>query len=63
MMLTPPTDLKRQQVYKYFVKEHGEMLSLLYEDYIQPINPQISLNDWILFAYNQTSQDGLRFYP
>jgi len=56
--MTPP-NLIRERAFQSFYETNFRLLEKIY---IQFNLQNISLKEWILFAYSQTSTNGLRMY-
>ena len=54
--------IQRKRHFSAFVEAHYDVLYDMYRSLVYPINPQISLNDWMNFAYYHTNKDGLGLY-
>ncbi len=57
-----PSDLIRIRAWKQILSYNYPVLQDLHTQQIQTINPSISLEDWIQFVYEHTSNDALRRY-
>ena len=56
-------DVTRNKFWKAFVAEQEPVLRQLYQSYFPPhVQAKTSLQDWILFAFDQTSTHGLQGY-
>lgn len=53
----------RKSLFSEFVETNYQLLLSVYEkEFSLSLKEQITLEDWIQFAFNQTSTNGLRLY-
>jgi|LauGreDrversion4_2_1035121.scaffolds.fasta_scaffold395007_3 hypothetical protein len=56
-------DLIRSRFWNNFIAHNKDTLDYFYNKILTPFHrSRVTLDDWYLFAYNQTSTDGIKRY-
>jgi len=56
-------DLIRSRFWNHFIAHNKDILDYYYFNVFTPFHrTRVTLDNWYLFAYNQTSLDGIKIY-